>query len=78
MYAVIKLNGKDLVKIIEGFRCVIININFLSHPLLHLFINIYYDKSKQTLQLLQLFIMTNLDYAIYNSIDAVILITATA
>jgi hypothetical protein len=46
MYAVKKLNGKDLVKIIEGFRSVIININFLSHPLLHLFIDIYYDKSK--------------------------------
>jgi hypothetical protein len=46
MYAVIKLNGDDLVKIIEGFRSVIININFLSHPLIHLFISIYYDKSK--------------------------------
>jgi hypothetical protein len=46
MYAVKKLNGEDLVKIIEGFRSVIININFLSHPLLHLFIDIYYDKFK--------------------------------
>jgi hypothetical protein len=58
MYVVKKLNGKDLVKIIEGFRSVIININFLSHSLLHLFIAfiminlnhsitsiIYYDKS---------------------------------
>jgi hypothetical protein len=46
MYAVKKLNVEDLVKIIEGFRFVIININFISHPLLHLFIDIYYDKSK--------------------------------
>jgi hypothetical protein len=46
MYAVKKLDGEDLVKIIEGFRSVIININFLSHPLLYLFIGIYYDKSK--------------------------------
>jgi hypothetical protein len=46
MYAVKKLNGEDLVKITEGFRSVIININFLSYPLLHLFIGIYYDKSK--------------------------------
>jgi hypothetical protein len=46
MYAIIKLNGEDLVKIIEGFRSIIININFFSHPLLHLFISIYYDKSK--------------------------------
>jgi hypothetical protein len=46
MYAVKKLNGEDLVKITEGFRFVIININFLSYPLLHLFIGIYYDKSK--------------------------------
>jgi hypothetical protein len=46
MYAVKKLNGEDLVKIIKGFRFVIININFLSHPLLYLFIDIYYDKSK--------------------------------
>ena len=41
-----KLNGRDLVKIIEEFRSVIININFLFYPLLHLFISIYYDKSK--------------------------------
>jgi hypothetical protein len=46
LHAVKKLNGEDLVKIIKGFRYVIININFLSHPLLHLFIGIYYDKSK--------------------------------
>jgi hypothetical protein len=46
MYVVKKLNGENLVKIIEGFRFVIININFLSHPLFHLFIDIYYDKSK--------------------------------
>jgi hypothetical protein len=46
MYAVKKLNGEDLVKRIERFRSVIININFISNPLLHLFIDIYYDKSK--------------------------------
>jgi hypothetical protein len=46
MYAIKKLNCDDLVKVIEGFRSVIININFLSHLLLHLFIGIYYDKSK--------------------------------
>ena len=46
MYAVKNLNGNDLVKLIEGFRSVIININFLSYPLLYLFIDIYYDKSK--------------------------------
>jgi molybdenum cofactor biosynthesis enzyme MoaA len=46
MYAVKKLNDDDLVKIIEWFRSVIININFISYPLLHLFIDVYYDKSK--------------------------------
>ena len=46
MYAVKKLNGENLVKIIEGFRFVIININFLSYLLFHLFISIYYDKFK--------------------------------
>ena len=46
MYAVKKLNDEDLVKIIERFKSVIININFFSHPLFHLFIGIYYDKSK--------------------------------
>ena len=46
LHTIIKLNGEDLVKIIEGFRSVIININFFSHPLLHSFISIYYDKSK--------------------------------
>jgi hypothetical protein len=46
MYVVKNLNDEDLVKKIEGFGSVIININFLSYPLLHLFIDIYYDKSK--------------------------------
>jgi hypothetical protein len=46
MYAVKKLNGENLVKIIKWFRSVIININFLSHPLFHLFIGTYYNKSK--------------------------------
>ena len=46
LYAVKKLNGEDLIKVIEGFKFVIININFLSHPSLHLFIGIYYDKYK--------------------------------
>ena len=46
MYAVKNLNGEDLVKIIKGFRFIIININFFSHSLLHLFIGIYYDKFK--------------------------------
>jgi hypothetical protein len=32
-------------KVIIEFRSVIININFLFHSLLHLFISIYYDKS---------------------------------
>jgi hypothetical protein len=41
-----KLNGEDLIKVIEGFRSVIINTNFLFHPSLHLFIGIYYNKSK--------------------------------
>jgi hypothetical protein len=45
-YTVKKLNGKNLVKIIERFRSVKININFFSHSLLHLFIDIYYDKFK--------------------------------
>jgi hypothetical protein len=57
MYAVKKLNGKDLVKIIEGFRYVIININFsfiyyFIYLLIFIMINlnpsiisiIYYDK----------------------------------
>jgi hypothetical protein len=46
MYVVKKLNDEDLIKIIEGFRSAIININFIFHSLLHLFIDIYYDKSK--------------------------------
>jgi hypothetical protein len=46
LHAVKKLNCDNLVKIIEGFRFIIININFLSHLLLHLFIDIYYDKFK--------------------------------
>jgi hypothetical protein len=47
LYAIVKkLNDEDLIKVIEGFRSIIININFLFHPLLHLFIGIYYDKSK--------------------------------
>jgi hypothetical protein len=58
MYAVKKLNGEDLIKIIEGFRYVIININFsLIHYFIYLLIFIminlnpsitsiiYYDKS---------------------------------
>jgi hypothetical protein len=46
LHTIKKLNGDDLVKIIKEFRFVIININFLSYQLLHLFIDIYYDKSK--------------------------------
>jgi hypothetical protein len=58
MYAVKKLNGEDLIKIIEGFRYVIININFsLINYFIYLLIFImrnlnllitsiiYYDKS---------------------------------
>jgi hypothetical protein len=45
IHAVKKLNGKDFIKVIEGFRCVIINTNFLFHLSLHLFIGIYYDRS---------------------------------
>jgi uncharacterized membrane protein len=55
LHAVKKLNNKDLVKIIKGFRFVIININFLSihyfiYLLVFIMINlnssiIYYDKS---------------------------------
>jgi hypothetical protein len=58
MYAVKKLNGEDLVKIIEGFRYIIMNINFsLIHYFIYLLIFImininhsiisiiYYDKS---------------------------------
>ena len=66
-----KLNGEDLIKIIEGFISVLININFLSHSLLYLFIDIYYDKSKP----FQLFIMLNLHHSIYYSIYVVISIT---
>jgi hypothetical protein len=46
MYVIKKLNGEDLIKIIEGFKYIIININFLSHLLLYLFISIYFDKFK--------------------------------
>jgi hypothetical protein len=58
MYVIKKLNGEDLIKIIEGFRYVIININFsLIHYFIYLLIFIminlnlsitsiiYYDKS---------------------------------
>jgi hypothetical protein len=58
MYAVKKLNGENLVKIIEGFKYLIININFfpihyLIYLLIFIMINlnpsitfiIYYDKS---------------------------------
>ena len=41
-----KLNSENLIKIIEQFKSVIINTNFLFYPLLNLFIGIYYDKSK--------------------------------
>ena len=44
-YVVKKLNGGNFIKVTEGFRCVIININFLFHLSLDLFIGIYYDKS---------------------------------
>jgi hypothetical protein len=53
------VNDGDLIKVIEGFKFVIINTNFLFHPLLiyllvFIMINlkfsitliIYYDKSK--------------------------------
>jgi hypothetical protein len=53
------VNDGDLIKVIEGFKSVIINTNFLFHPLLiyllvFIMINlnfsitliIYYDKSK--------------------------------
>jgi hypothetical protein len=58
MYVIKKLNGEDLIKIIEGFRYVIINKNFsLIHYFIYLLIFIminlnlsitsiiYYDKS---------------------------------
>jgi hypothetical protein len=46
IHTIKKLNSEDLIKVIEGFRSILININFLFHPLLHLFIGIYYNKSK--------------------------------
>jgi hypothetical protein len=61
MYTVKKLNGEDLVKIIEGFRYVIMNINF---SLIHFFIY------------LLIFIMINLNPSIISIIyyDKLILI----
>ena len=46
MNVVKKLNSKNLINIIEEFRSVIININFFSHLLFYLFIDIYYNKFK--------------------------------
>jgi hypothetical protein len=44
MDVVKKLKGEDLTKVIEGHGFVIININFLFHPSLHVFIGIYYNR----------------------------------
>jgi hypothetical protein len=43
LHTIKKLNGDDLVKIIKEFRSKIL---IFFYQLLHLFIDIYYDKSK--------------------------------
>jgi hypothetical protein len=40
-----KLDDEDFIKIIEGFKCVVINTNFIFHQLLYFFIDINYNRS---------------------------------
>jgi hypothetical protein len=45
IHTVKKLKSKDLTKVIEWYRFIIINTNFLFYLSLHLFIGIYYNRS---------------------------------